>query len=290
MARNTRLLYETPKSRCELTTGERIQGNPPLLDNSNLASYSTGLYNEEGYSYCKRRTGRRAGGPSRTIAITMCDKDALEPTARWWGLPARPRGGRAITCPAGPAYRIEASGLRAELIVNEMIEFGLSRKKLEQWLKVVSQCEIERAQLGYPKPAGAVVNPNSSGSGPESSYRGGSENEQLQNREKLAFYSTGLFNGGGNSACSKKYPMIQIGMCDRDALEPAGKWWEANVFPRGDKVKVCVDGPAYRIAKTGARARLIVNEMMKCGLSGRKAEQWCKVLSQCENATGSMPR
>gem|GEM_PF-3396385 len=123
-----------------MTTGERIQGNPPLLTDTRLAYYSTGLFNAEGYSYCKRRTGRRAGGPSRTIAITMCDRDALEPTATWWGLPVRSRGGKAVTCRDGPAFRIEASGLRAELIVREMMKCGLSARKTEQWRKVLSRC------------------------------------------------------------------------------------------------------------------------------------------------------
>jgi len=44
-----------------------------------------------------------------------------------------------MTCRDGPAFRIEASGLRAELIVSEMMKYGLSSRKTEQWRKVLSQ-------------------------------------------------------------------------------------------------------------------------------------------------------
>jgi hypothetical protein len=73
---------------------------------------------------------------------------------------------------------------------------------------------------------------------------------------------------------------IGIDMCDRDALEPVGRWWGVEVKPRGDRVKVCKNGPAYRIAASGERAVLIVEEMKKCGLSSRKTDQWNKVLRQ----------
>ncbi len=260
-----------------MVTGERIQGDPPLLGNKKLASYSTGLFNEEGYSYCKRRTGRRAGGPSRTIAITMCDKDALGPLAKWWGLQVRPRGGVAITCVDGPAYRIEASGFRAELIINEMMKYGLSKAKVRQWRKVVRHCRNKKSSrrkhpshrrmhcLRLPLEGGI-----------------------------LARYSTGLFNGGGCSYAWKSgkywYPRIQVGMCDKDALEPVGKWWAAHVRSKGEKVKVCVGGPAYQIALSGARTLRVVDEMIKYGLSDRKIEQWRKVLSQCERPSLMVPR
>ncbi len=110
----------------------------------------------------------------------------------------------------------------------------------------------------------------------------------------LARYSTGLFNGGGCSYAWKsgkyRYPRIQIGMCDKDALEPVGKWWDAHVRSKGGKVKVCVDGPAYQIAVAGTKAIKIVCEMIKHGLSARKLEQWRKVLSQCERPGRIVPR
>ncbi len=69
----------------------------------------------------------------------MCDRDALEPVGKWWGVKVRPRTGKAKVCANGPAYRIDASGLRAEMIVNEMKKHGLSARKVEQWHKVLSQ-------------------------------------------------------------------------------------------------------------------------------------------------------
>jgi len=59
---------------------------------------------------------------------------------------------------------------------------------------------------------------------------------------------------------------------------------------RGDKVKVCVDGPAYYIMASGAKAELIINEMMKYGLSNRKIGQWRKVLSLCREGAETVPR
>lgn len=101
---------------------ERIVGNHPHLEDRDLALYSTGLYNGEGYSYCKRRKRHVGVSISPTIAITICDRDALLPVSRWWGLPIRRRGGRSRTCLDGQAYRVEASGLRARLIIDKMIE------------------------------------------------------------------------------------------------------------------------------------------------------------------------
>ena len=261
-----------------MVTGERIQGNRPPLRDKDLASYSTGLFNEEGYSYCKKRTGRRAGGPSRTIAITMCDRDALEPAARWWGLPVRQRGGRTVTCRDGPAFRIEASGLRAELILCEMTRYGLSRGKLVQWRKALRGCRNKKSS------------PRRHATRRKTSLR----RDSFLKGDLLARYSTGLFNGGGCSTCAKSgryvYPRITVTMCDRDALEPVGRWWGVNVRSRGGKMKVCTDGPAYRISTSGARAIIIVSEMMKYGLSNRKTEQWRKVLSQSRRAAQSVPR
>jgi hypothetical protein len=117
----------------------RIVGQPPLLENVGLARYSTGLFNGEGYSYCKRRKRRIGVSISPTIVITMCDRDALDPVARWWSLPVRKRGGKAKTCVDGQAHRVEASGLRARLIVDKMIESGLSDRKRTQWEKVLSE-------------------------------------------------------------------------------------------------------------------------------------------------------
>jgi hypothetical protein len=79
-------------------------------------------------------------------------------------------------------------------------------------------------------------------------------------------------------------------MCDKDALEPVGKWWDANVKSKGGKVKVCVGGRAYQISVTGTKAVKIVDEMIKYGLSARKVEQWRKVLSQCERPGRIVPR
>jgi hypothetical protein len=78
---------------------------------------------------------------SPTIVITMCDRDALVPVSKWWALPVRKRGGKAKTCIDGEAYRVEASGLRAKLIVEKMIENGLSARKRAQWEKVLSEYE-----------------------------------------------------------------------------------------------------------------------------------------------------
>ena len=75
---------------------------------------------------------------SPTIVITMCDRDALVPVGKWW-LPVRKRGGKAKTCIDGEAYRVEASGLRAKLLVEKMIENGLSARKRTQWEKVLSE-------------------------------------------------------------------------------------------------------------------------------------------------------
>lgn len=208
----------------------------------------------------------------------MCDRDALEPTSRWWGLPARPRGGKAMTCRDGPAFRIEASGLRAELILNAMTRYGLSRGKLEQWRKALWGCR----------------NKKSSPRKHPTRRRMSLQKESFLKGDSLARYSTGLFNGGGCSWCSKsgrkKYPRIEIAMCDKDALEPVGKWWAVKVLPRGGKTKVCANGPAYQIQASGVKARGIMNEMMKYGLSNRKNEQWYKVLSQCEGGASPVPR
>jgi hypothetical protein len=69
----------------------RIVGKRPLLEDFGLARYSTGIYNGEGYAYVKTRTG---GNPSATIAITMCDRDALLPVGEWWDYrSAREEGG-----------------------------------------------------------------------------------------------------------------------------------------------------------------------------------------------------
>jgi len=110
----------------------------------------------------------------------------------------------------------------------------------------------------------------------------------------LACYSTGLFNGGGCSFGSKSgrkwYPRIEVAMCDRDALEPVGRWWGVRVISRNDKVKVCRDGPAYQIAASGAKAESIINEMRKYGLSNRKVKQWRKVLSLCREGAQAVPR
>lgn len=278
-----------------MTTGERVQGgNPPLLEDDDLASYSTGLFNEEGYSYVKRRTGHSTGWPSRTIATTMCDKDALEPMAKWWGLPVRPRGGRVVTCIDGPAFRVEASGLRAELIVNRMMRFGLSHGKVAQWIKVVSQSAYERSrrlgsQSDMPSAEPRLI--DSSAGSPLDENRA---SKLLENYGFLARYSTGLFNGGGCSWCWKsgerRYPRIEIAMCDKDALDPVGKWWRVDVSPRGGKAKVCANGPAYQIQASGSKAAPIMNEMVKYGLSHRKREQWRKVLSQCYRAAQTVPR
>lgn len=109
----------------------------------------------------------------------------------------------------------------------------------------------------------------------------------------LACYSTGLFNGGGcsfsgkRSGSTRRYPIINVDMCDRDALEPVGKWWAVEVTPKAGRAKVCVQGPAYRIQASGLRAELIMSEMMKCGLSSRKVKQWRKVLSLCSESAES---
>jgi hypothetical protein len=109
----------------------------------------------------------------------------------------------------------------------------------------------------------------------------------------LAYYSTGLFNGGGCSYCAKagkrRYPRIEVAMCDKDALDPVGRWWGVQMGPRG-KEKVCANGPAYQIAAVGSRAEMIMNEMMKYGLSNRKIEQWRKVLSLCRQGALFVPR
>lgn len=217
------------------------------------------------------------GGPSRTISITMCDKDALEPMGRWWGLPVRPRGGKKMVCEDGPAFRIEASGFRAELIVNEMMKYGLSKAKIKQWRDAVRNCR-NRKSSPRKHPTHRRITPL----------------RQSLEGSTLARYSTGLFNGGGCSWCSKSggraYPRIVIAMCDRDALEPVGRWWGVRVSPRGEKAKVCAAGPAYQIQAQGFRARKFVGKMMKSGLSNRKVEQWRKVLSQCQSAADSVPR
>ena len=118
----------------------KLIGKPPSFADVKLGYYCTGLFNGEGYSYVKRRRGRQ---PSPTIAITMCDLDALAPASEWWGLPIRKRGGRAGSCADGEAYRIEASGLRARLLMAGMKECGLSRRKSNQWEKVLIRAEKE---------------------------------------------------------------------------------------------------------------------------------------------------
>ncbi len=117
--------------------GGRIRGKPPLLADVMLAYYSTGLFNGEGCSYYRNGTRIRR---SASINITMCDRDALEPAGRWWGVEVRKRTGKAKVCANGPAYRIDTSGLRAEMIMNEMRKYGLSVRKVEQWNKVLSRC------------------------------------------------------------------------------------------------------------------------------------------------------
>ena len=119
----------------------RIVGDAPLLENVGLALYSTSIYNGEGYSYCKRRKRRVGVSISPTVVITMCDRDALIPVSKWWALPIRKRGGKRRTCVDGEEYRVEASGLRARLLVEKMVENGLSARKRTQWEKVLSEYE-----------------------------------------------------------------------------------------------------------------------------------------------------
>jgi len=208
----------------------------------------------------------------------MCDKDALEPMARWWGLPVRLRGGKKMVCKDGPAFRIEASGFRAGLIVNEMMQYGLSKAKIRQWRGAVRHCR----------------NRNSSPRRRPSHRRFNHRQRVPLEGSMLAHYSTGLYNGGGCSYLRKsgryRYPAIEIAMCDKDALEPVGKWWNARVRSRGGKEEVCVGGPAYQIAASGTKAVKIIGEMVKHGLSNRKVEQWRKVLSRCKSANDSVPR
>ena len=191
----------------------------------------------------------------------------------------RPRGGRAIVCPDGPAYRIEASGLRAEVIVNAMMKCGMSAKKLQQWESVVVQCKAESEKRN------ATANVARGLAAMTVKKLGIREDPLPLDNTRLARYSTGLFNGEGSScgfdSNGKRYPRIQVAMCDRDALEPVGRWWGVKVLPRPGKAKVCADGPAYRIVANGKRAEAIVNEMIKHDLSIRKIEQWRKVLSRC---------
>ncbi len=113
-----------------------IRGNPPLLDNTLLAHYSTGLFNGEGFSYCLKSIRSRYP----RIGVAMCDRDALEPVGRWWGVRVIPRSEKAKVCANGPAYQIAASGARAKMIMSEMIKYGLSSRKIEQWRKVLSLC------------------------------------------------------------------------------------------------------------------------------------------------------
>lgn len=206
----------------------------------------------------------------------MCDKDALEPVARWWSLPVRPRGGRKITCIDGPAYRIEASGLRAEVIVREMAKHGLSSNKLQQWLEVLHRCENNSTPRRIRMSRRLEI---------ESMKQVG-DDPRPSKRDLSGFYSTGLFNGEGccysMKARDHRYPAIIVTMCDQDALESAAGWWGVNVKQRHGRAKVCKDGPAYMIRASGLSAKEIVNRMMKYGLSARKIEQWHKVLSRGE--------
>jgi hypothetical protein len=119
----------------------RIVGTPPQLANVKLARYSTGLFNGEGYSYNKRRRRKFGFSITPTIVITMCDRDALVPAGEWWGLPVRKRGGRKRTCVDGQAYRVESLGLRARLLIQAMIENGLSARSRTQWEKVLREHE-----------------------------------------------------------------------------------------------------------------------------------------------------
>lgn len=91
------------------------------MEDTLLAYYSTGLFNGEGCSYRRNSDMRRH---SASISITMCDRDALEPAGKWWGVQVRSRSEKAKVCPSGPAYRIDASGHRAETIMNEMKKYG----------------------------------------------------------------------------------------------------------------------------------------------------------------------
>jgi hypothetical protein len=44
-------------------------------------------------------------------------------------------------------------------------------------------------------------------------------------------------------------------------------WWRVKVRERGDEAKVCASGPAYQIAASGMRAKHVVEDMMRYGLS-----------------------
>ena len=196
-----------------------------------------------------------------------------------------------IVCPDGPAYRIEASGLRAELIVHEMAKFGLSRRKLEQWHGVLAKCETERTRSMTPR-AALIHLSHGTRLFEEVDRKGEAGKRPWWNDTILARYSTGLFNGGGCSwySARRACPIITVAMCDKDALEPVGKWWGVRVTPRHGKAKVCAAGPAYQIRTQGLRARTVVGEMMQIGLSKRKIEQWRKALSQRERAGRTVPR
>jgi len=67
----------------------------------------------------------------------MCDKDALRPTAKYWGVGVvRGSKGACKRTPSNPEgfnYTIRAEGLRAYLIVSDMWKRGLSGAKKHQW-------------------------------------------------------------------------------------------------------------------------------------------------------------
>ena len=120
------------------------RGTDPLQDDSRLAYYGVGLFNGEGGSVVRRPKGQRC---EPTLQIAMYSKDALEHLAKWWGVSVTNAGKdeckRDPANPSGRAFMLQAKGLRAKIIMDNMISTGfLSGEKKRQWEHVLRECPL----------------------------------------------------------------------------------------------------------------------------------------------------
>lgn len=80
--------------------------------------------------------------------------------------------------------------------------------------------------------------------------------------------------------------MIGIDLCSREALERVAPLWGVKVTKGGSRgaCKPTPDNPerrVYRLQAEGARAKLIIDDMVKHGLSREKLASWDATLKKC---------
>jgi len=119
---------------------------PPALGNPVLSAFAAGVFAGEGAIICANGAGpNRRESPE--IAISICDDEVVERVSSVWGAEVLIAGKyrcreRSLKNPSGSTYRVEARGLRAKLLMDEMIRYGLVGDKVHQWHEVVQRCPL----------------------------------------------------------------------------------------------------------------------------------------------------